>query len=245
MSVTRKLLDNVVAGAAVRDKNGKRIDTQYATASDLSTANTNISNLSSGKVNKSDVVDNLTSTGETQKPLSANQGYVLKGLIDNINSLLGSDDTDLDTLQEVVAYIKNNKSLIDGITTNKVSVSDIIDNLTSEISNKPLSAKQGKALKALIDTTDGNVSTLSTTVSGHTTSISGLAGDISAEETRAKAVEGGLDTRVGTLEGQVVTLDNSVSSSSNNGVKASGIYTYFDDRGLTTVSSITVADWEE
>lgn len=54
-------------------------------------------------------------------------------------------------MSEIVAYIKSNKSLIDGITTGKVSVSDIIDNLTTNVSNKPLSAKQGVALKALID----------------------------------------------------------------------------------------------
>ena len=39
--------------------------------------------------------------------------------------------------------------LIEQITTNKVSVSDIIDNLTTNVSNKPLSAAQGVALKTL------------------------------------------------------------------------------------------------
>jgi chromosome segregation ATPase len=37
------------------------------------------------------------------------------------------------------------------ITTSKVNVSDIINNLTSNVTNKPLSAAQGVALKALID----------------------------------------------------------------------------------------------
>lgn len=41
--------------------------------------------------------------------------------------------------------------MIDGITTGKVSVTDIVDNLTTNASNKPLSAAQGVALKALID----------------------------------------------------------------------------------------------
>ena len=54
-------------------------------------------------------------------------------------------------MAEIVAYIKSNKSLIDGITTSKVSVSDIVNNLTSNVANKPLSAAQGVALKALID----------------------------------------------------------------------------------------------
>ena len=68
-----------------------------------------------------------------------------------LNALADSDDTTLDQMSEVVAYIKSNKSLIDAITTSKVNVSDIIDNLTTNVSNKPLSAAQGVKLKALID----------------------------------------------------------------------------------------------
>lgn len=73
------------------------------------------------------------------------------GLTNRLNTLADSDDTTLDQFSEVVAYIKNNKSLIDGITTSKVNVADIINNLTTNVSNKPLSAAQGVALKALID----------------------------------------------------------------------------------------------
>lgn len=54
-------------------------------------------------------------------------------------------------IAELVAYIKDNRELIDQITTGKVSASDIIDNLTTNVANKPLSAAQGVALKALID----------------------------------------------------------------------------------------------
>lgn len=68
-----------------------------------------------------------------------------------LNALADSDDTTLDQMSEVVAYIKSNKSLIDAITTSKVSVSDIIDNLTTNVSNKPLSAAQGVILKTMID----------------------------------------------------------------------------------------------
>ena len=72
-------------------------------------------------------------------------------LTTRLNTLADSDDTTLDQLSEIVAYIKNNKTLIDGITTSKVNVTDIIDNLTTNVINKPLSAAQGVALKALID----------------------------------------------------------------------------------------------
>ena len=76
---------------------------------------------------------------------------LITGLTNRLNALADSDDTTLDQLSEIVAYIKSNKSLIDAITTEKVSVSDIIDNLTTNNANKPLSAAQGVALKALID----------------------------------------------------------------------------------------------
>lgn len=75
----------------------------------------------------------------------------LKGLSDRLNALADSDDTTLDQMSEIVKYIKNNKSLIENVTTTKVNVTDIIDNLTTNVSNKPLSAAQGVALKSLID----------------------------------------------------------------------------------------------
>ena len=94
-------------------------------------------------------------------------------LTSRLNALANSDDTTLDQLSEIVAYIKSNKSLIDSITTSKVSVSDIVDNLTSSDAKKPLSAKQGVALKALVDAITipeklPNPNSLSITVNGTT-----------------------------------------------------------------------------
>ena len=76
---------------------------------------------------------------------------LIEGLTSRLNALADSDDTTLDQLSEIVAYIKNNKSLIDAVTTGKVSVSDIVDNLTTNSAGKVLSAAQGVALKAMID----------------------------------------------------------------------------------------------
>ena len=88
-------------------------------------------------------------------------------LTNRLNALANSDDTTLDQMAEIVAYIKNNKTLIDGVTTGKVNVTDIVNNLTTNVSNKPLSAAQGVALKAMIDaidevTVDSALSTTST-----------------------------------------------------------------------------------
>lgn len=76
---------------------------------------------------------------------------LIDGLTNRLNALADSDDTTLDQLSEIVAYIKSNKALIDAVTTGKVSVSDIVDNLTTNASGKVLSAAQGVALKAMID----------------------------------------------------------------------------------------------
>lgn len=76
---------------------------------------------------------------------------LISGLTDRLNSLANSDDTTLDQLSEIVAYIKSNRDIISAITTDKVNVSDIVNNLTTNISNKPLSAAQGVVIKTLID----------------------------------------------------------------------------------------------
>ena len=76
---------------------------------------------------------------------------LIQGLTDRINALADSDDTTLDQLSEIVAYIKSNRDLISSITTSKVSVTDIVDDLVTSVADKPLSAAQGVALKALID----------------------------------------------------------------------------------------------
>lgn len=99
---------------------------------------------------KIDVVDSLNNES-VEHPLSAKQGKVLKGLIDNIMNILQSDDVDLDEIQELVDYIKDNRDLISQITVKKVSITDIIDDLLTSDDKKPLSAKQGFILKGLID----------------------------------------------------------------------------------------------
>jgi len=76
---------------------------------------------------------------------------LVDGLTTRLNALADSDDVTLDQMSEIVAYIKSYKDLIEQVTTNKVNVADIINNLTTNVANKPLSAAQGVALKALID----------------------------------------------------------------------------------------------
>ena len=53
---------------------------------------------------------------------------------------------------------KTAREAIDAITTSKINVSDIIDNLTTNVSNKPLSSAQGVVLKGLIETVSNSLS---------------------------------------------------------------------------------------
>ena len=75
----------------------------------------------------------------------------IEQISERLNALANSTDVDLDQMAELVDYIKNNRELIAGVTTDKVNVSDIIDNLTTNVSDMPLSAAQGVVLKNLID----------------------------------------------------------------------------------------------
>lgn len=72
----------------------------------------NLTDLTNNALLHADVVDALDNT-TADIPLSANQGKVLKDLIDSINTLLTSDNVDLDTLQEVVDYIETNRTSLE------------------------------------------------------------------------------------------------------------------------------------
>lgn len=102
-------------------------------------------------------VDDSITTHNTADDAHNDIRTALSELTTRLNALADSDDDTLDQLSEIVAYIKSNKTLIDAITTSKVSVDDIVDNLTSTDVDKPLSANQGKILKELIESSVANL----------------------------------------------------------------------------------------
>ena len=99
----------------------------------------------------SGTAESKVSTHNTSTDAHSDIRMLISGLSNRLNSLADSDDVTLDQFSEVVAYIKSNRDLISSITTSKVNVEDIIDNLTTNLADKPLSAAQGVALKELID----------------------------------------------------------------------------------------------
>ncbi|WP_151950358.1 hypothetical protein [Aliarcobacter butzleri] len=102
------------------------------------------------KINISDTQDTLDSNS-TDKPLSANQGRVLKEFIDAINEILSSDDTTLDELQEIVSFIKQNKSTLDNLSINNIA------GLPSALSNKITKVPSTNNAIARFDGTSGEV----------------------------------------------------------------------------------------
>lgn len=78
----------------------------------------------------------------------------LEELSARLTTFLNCDDTTLDQTMEMVAYMKDNRELIESITTGKVSTDAIVDNLTTADAKKVLSANQGVEIKRLIDAID-------------------------------------------------------------------------------------------
>jgi len=81
---------------------------------------TSLTNFTDNGLIHADVVNNVTSTA-IDVPLSAAQGKVLKDLIDAINTLLTSDNTDLDSLQEIVDYIETNRTDLDSLGISNIT----------------------------------------------------------------------------------------------------------------------------
>lgn len=150
---TKEALDSEIARAT--EKENELLENINAETTRAENAETEILNQLDSEITRAmqaeDIISNSLEDHTTSSLAHNDIRLLISGLTTRLNSLADSDDTTLDQLSEIVAYIKNNKSLIDGITTSKVNVSDIIDNLTSTAVNKPLSAKQGKVLKDLIN----------------------------------------------------------------------------------------------
>lgn len=81
----------------------------------------------------------------------------IEDLSDAFNKFIECDDDTIKQIRDVIKFVKDNDSIITGITNSKVSISDIIDNLNTNVSNKPLSAAQGVVLKSLIDALQAEV----------------------------------------------------------------------------------------
>lgn len=153
--------------APVQTVNGKAGNVSLSAADVGARPNTWMPSYSDVNADKAGTAQSLVSGHNTSTDSHNDIRLELQRLAGIIADVLDSDDTTLDEMHEIVAVIKANTTIIEAITTGKVNVTDIIDNLTTNVKDKPLSAAQGVALKALIDALQSgklNASELSTAI---------------------------------------------------------------------------------
>lgn len=158
---------------------GHNHDTKYDTkgAADVALdeakdyTDTKVANLAS-----TTVVDNKISSHNVSTSSHNDIRNLITALTTKVNNFLDVDDTTTDQLSEVLTLINNNKGTLDSLTSGKVNVSDIVDNLTTSSSTKVLSAKQGVALKGLIDTLQTALDALESEFDGHGHVIADVSG---------------------------------------------------------------------
>nr|DAS22199.1 MAG TPA: Putative tail fiber protein [Bacteriophage sp.] len=115
--------------------NGKTLSSDYSTNDTESPASIsavyNLSNIVNTKLSRTDIKNDFT--GGVDKALSAEKGKDLSIEINKIKEILKSDDVNLDTLQEIIVFIKKNKDKlgqsigIDAIVGLRAALSDKLD----------------------------------------------------------------------------------------------------------------------
>lgn len=168
---------------------------------------------------------------------------LISSLTTRLNALADSDDTSLDQLSEIVAYIKSNRTLIENVTTNKVNVSDIVDSLISTATNKPLSANQGRLLANGSARDDTKLPLSGGQISNDSKAMditpSGLSGDCSQSISDFYKIE------ASTFEGKLIgNVEGNATSASALDISATGSATqpvYFTSDGVPKTCTYTLA----
>ena len=245
------------ATSATRDASNNVITTTYETKSDASNKLTEAKDYAEEKASSAQSAAEATAaadaTSKADQALASAKAYadtktsthntatdahndirvLITELTTKLNHFLDVDDETKDELSEVLTLIENNKGTLESLTTSKVNVTDIIDNLTTNVSNKPLSAAQGVVLKALIDaitdtdttydlaasksSTNGNV-TLNLTAAGSgsgtdSVSIKGSGATTVTTDASGNIIVSSTDNNTDTN----TTYDLAASKSSTNG----------------------------
>ena len=111
--------------------------------------------------------------GETGNGIASIEKTDTVGLVDTYTITFTNGSTFNFTVTNANAGNTYTKSEIEQFLAQKVNISDIINTLTSDETNKPLSAKQGKVLKGLIDNTytSSEIDAFLSTINGNISSL--------------------------------------------------------------------------
>jgi hypothetical protein len=142
---------------------------------------------------------------------------LINDLNTKVTNFLDVDDSTTDQLSEVLTLIEDNKGDLESLTTSKVNVSDIIDNLTTASAKKVLSANQGVAIKDLID---GKADAT------HSHTVSNIS-DLTATATELNYMDG---------------VTSNVQTQLNNKASASDFANYYTKTQIDNLELITISD---
>lgn len=176
-----------------------------------------------------------------------------------VSNFLDVDDSTKDQLSEIIALIETNSDIADALA-NTVSVNDIVDNLTSYISSKPLSARQGAVLKSLIDELErrltnengdittafrelqGSLSTLDGRIDGTIKSVGELSKNFQNEKAENEQRFTAVESSVGEIGYDVAQLGKTLNSTNeSNGLRfttVEGNVTKIDNRLKTAENKL-------
>ena len=230
LTAAKEYTDTVASGKSDTSHNhDSAYDAKGAASDALATAKSYTDTKTSGLASTS-TVDSKISSHNTNTSAHSDIRELITNLTTRLNALANSTDEDLDQMAEIVAYIKSNKSLIDSITTSKINVSDIVDNLTTSSTSKVLSAKQGVAIKALIDALQEEVDSKAdaSTLTSHTGNKSNPHGVTAAQVGAYTKSE---------IDSTVSSLNTSISGKATKATTLSG-YGITDAYTKTQVDSI-------
>lgn len=205
-------LDAVVQSKAESTHNH---DANYDTLGAANTALTSAKSYTDTKISSlasTAVVDNKISAHNTSTSAHSDIRTLITNLTTKLNNFLDVDDTTTDQLSEVLTLINNNKGTLESLTTSKVNVSDIVNNLTTNTSSKVLSAAQGVAIKSLI-------SALQTELDSHTHTISdvtGLQGALDGKANTSHGTHVSYSTTAPVMDGTASVGDASTVARSNH-----------------------------
>lgn len=175
-------LETAIDGKAASDHNH---DDVYDAAGSANAA------LDSAKSYTDTAVSGLASTASVTNAINAHNTsteahndirILISDLSTKVNNFLDVDDTTTDQLSEVLAMIEANEGTIESLTSNKINVSDIIDNLTTASADKVLSANQGAVLKGLIDALQEVVNGKADASHSHSDATASTSGFMSATD---------------------------------------------------------------
>ena len=133
--------------------NGKAVTSDYTIEDETIPASIaavkRVNDSINARIPKTDILNDFT--GGTDKVLSAEKGKDLKIEVDKIKDILKSNDTDLDTIQEIVDFVKRNKDKI-GQAVGIDSIVGLPEALAKKLNTEVFTAEKILELLKTVDT---------------------------------------------------------------------------------------------